>query len=521
MGSNYPRWFINHHCTRQDDTDGLRIYVPKTSEIFNDSVKKIRKVSIGKKNSDCPEKVVLLVGETFSGKSTLINAMFNYIVGVKREDNFRLKLVDEELSSGYAAGQTRYITVYVIYHNSHSNAPFTMTIIDTPGLGNTAGIERDEQIADQMRTFFKARGQNGIDKIDAIGLVTLACVARWTPSRSYIFEYILSLFGKDIANNTIILATFADYQKPSVLDPIRESRIPYKKYFKFNNSALYVSNKDGVKMYDSDDESEDESEDCNFDEMSWNMGIKSFKAFMIELEKLQENNLKQTEEVCDKTICLQTTTQKLETNIDIGHTIIHRLATNLETDTKYEYRTGEVDGLVQKDVNEFGATYMQILALTEDTRKTMQTLKLIALRMNPLLTLDYINILMRAERMESKPGWKERLQLLEGKLNKAILMKEIYYKIFDPFLKASKENRRGVWTKVVKYLKPRFGNGFYIDMESYRSAAHETWKELSAKSQTSSNPVSTTNLHAKAGQNAAAACSDQNVSLIILALYFF
>ena len=495
----------------------MKIHVPKISVIFNDSIKKIRKVSIGERNLDSPEKVVMLVGGTGFGKSTLINAMLNNIVGVKWEDDFRLKLILDETPYDEARSQTEYITAYVIYHNSHSNVPFTMTIIDTPGFGNTAGIERDKQIADQMRTFFKARGQDGIDKIDAIGLVAVASLRRWTPSQLYVFEYILSLFGKDIGNNIIILVTYTYYQNSSVLDPIRVSRIPYKKYFKFNNSTVCVSNKEGVKMYDS----EDESEDCNFDEMSWNMGIKSFKAFMIELEKLQENNLKQTEEVIDKTICLETTTQKLETNIDIGHTIIHRLATNLETDTKYEFRTGEVDRKVQKDVNEFGATYMQILALTEDTRKTMQTLERLALRKNPFVSPDYIDTLILGEKMGGTRDWEKKIQELEGARSKAVLMQQITDKTFDPFSKASKENRRGVWTKVVKYLKPRFGNGFYIDMESYRSAAHETWKELSAKSQTSSNPVSTTKLCAKPGQNAAAACSDQNVSSIILALYFF
>ena len=117
----------------------MKIYVPKTSVIFSDSVKKIRKVSVGERNLDCPEQVVMLVGPTGSGKSTLINVMLNYIVGVKWEDDFRLNLVHETLSDN----QTDYITAYVIYHNSHSNVPFTMTIIDTPGFANKAGIKRD------------------------------------------------------------------------------------------------------------------------------------------------------------------------------------------------------------------------------------------------------------------------------------------------------------------------------------------------------------------------------------------
>ena len=42
-----------------------------------------------------PEKVVILVGSTGAGKSTLINRMINHIFGVNFSDNFRFQLVVE------------------------------------------------------------------------------------------------------------------------------------------------------------------------------------------------------------------------------------------------------------------------------------------------------------------------------------------------------------------------------------------------------------------------------------------
>jgi Tfp pilus assembly pilus retraction ATPase PilT len=39
------------------------------------------------------EKIVLILGETGSGKSTIIDLMINYLLGVEYEDNFRFKLV--------------------------------------------------------------------------------------------------------------------------------------------------------------------------------------------------------------------------------------------------------------------------------------------------------------------------------------------------------------------------------------------------------------------------------------------
>ena len=42
------------------------------------------------------EKTILLVGATGSGKSTLVDAIANYIMGVSFEDPFRFKMVTLE-----------------------------------------------------------------------------------------------------------------------------------------------------------------------------------------------------------------------------------------------------------------------------------------------------------------------------------------------------------------------------------------------------------------------------------------
>lgn len=53
------------------------------------------------------EKTIMLVGEIGSGKSTLIDGIVNYVVGVNFDDPFRFTLVKEE-----EEGETTYTQVF-------------------------------------------------------------------------------------------------------------------------------------------------------------------------------------------------------------------------------------------------------------------------------------------------------------------------------------------------------------------------------------------------------------------------
>ena len=93
--------------------------------------------------------MIMLMGATGSGKSTLINAMVNYIIGVEWEDNFRFQMVDdqrERVSKPQAHSQTAFITLYTINKEQDHTLPYTLTIIDTPGFGDTEGVKRDQEI---------------------------------------------------------------------------------------------------------------------------------------------------------------------------------------------------------------------------------------------------------------------------------------------------------------------------------------------------------------------------------------
>ncbi|XP_038075575.1 uncharacterized protein LOC119743243 [Patiria miniata] len=252
----------------------------------------------------------MLVGATGAGKSTLINRMINYILGVKWEDNFRFKLVDEHLPMGktQAHSQTQMISAYTIHSNKQHTIPFTLTIIDTPGFGDSRGIERDKAIVEQIREFFSHPEAHGVDHINAVGFVVKASEARLTPTQRYIFESTLGIFSKDIKPNIILLANFLDGITLPVLDAIMAANIPFSGcVFKFNNSALFTENKECKAESDSDEAEEEKAL-----KLYWKKGMKEMQRFFETVSKLEAKSLTLSKEVLEHRKQLEQKVERLQ-----------------------------------------------------------------------------------------------------------------------------------------------------------------------------------------------------------------
>ncbi|XP_051234083.1 uncharacterized protein LOC127351005 [Dicentrarchus labrax] len=255
-----------------------------------------RRYSFGKESTR-QTRTIMLFGESGSGKSTLINGMINYIVGVEWNDNFRFRLVDEDQWRSQAESQTSEVTVYKINHQEGFKIPFSLTIVDTPGFGDTRDIKRHEEIIEHLCNLFSA--ELGVSEIDAVCFVAQAASAQLTLSQKYMIDSVLSIFGKDVAENIRVLVTFADSQRPPVLEAIIASGVPCPKtedglpvHFKLNNSALFADNKSAA----ADSMSEDE-EDEGFDQTCWNMGTNSLKRFFVALNVTETKGLTMTKNV--------------------------------------------------------------------------------------------------------------------------------------------------------------------------------------------------------------------------------
>lgn len=270
------------------------------------------------------EKTILLVGATGSGKSTLVDGIINYVTGVNWQDPYRFSLVDlekEEKDKNQAVSQTEWITCYTINPEEGGRLDYRLKIIDTPGFGDTRGLERDDVIVKQLTELFSAKDAKGIVFIDAVCFLIKAPDARLTAVQKYIFMSILSIFGQDIKKNICTLITFADGKKPPVLAAMKEAELPFDSWYVFNNSGLFASN--------------DENE-SSLAPMFWDMGNKSFKKFFDCLDKLPTKSLQQTQQVLHQRERLEIIIQNLQPQVDAGLSKLHELNQEIEILNNHE-----------------------------------------------------------------------------------------------------------------------------------------------------------------------------------------
>jgi GTPase SAR1 family protein len=279
--------------------DKPQIYMLHISTIFQDQNLMFARYAVGSPPLSidpsimASERVLMLVGATGTGKTTLINGITNYIYGTKWVDGFRLKVIHNDGRRPQAYGQTKHITAYTFPELKGSPLPYTLTVIDTPGFGDTDGLKQDRQLVDQINAFFLVPPPGGITHLHGIGFVVKASDNRLTPMQLYVFNSILSIFGRNVKDNIFVIITFCDAEKPIVLSALKEAHIPYTgKGFKFNNSALFAD-----KEREDDDSDDDDSD---FNSSFFKMGMKSFKQFFKQFEKAEPKSLQQTKDVLEE-----------------------------------------------------------------------------------------------------------------------------------------------------------------------------------------------------------------------------
>ncbi|KAH3821986.1 hypothetical protein DPMN_123755 [Dreissena polymorpha] len=285
-----------------------RLPMNEISKCRND-VAKSKKFELGSPtNRTAREKTILLIGETGTGKSTLVDAIINYILGVNWDDPFRFTigtLDKERKEKNQANSQTEWINCYTVHPVNGSRLAYSINIIDTPGFGDTRGLDRDQEIVEQIRQLFCATPPHGLITIDIVCCTVKAPDARLTIMQTYVFNAVMSLFGKDIEENICSLITFADSRSPPVLSALTQSGLPFGKHFTFNNTALFAENTSSDAVGPSP-------------KSFWDMGIRSFTGCFEHIKRMPPKSLQLTKEVLDERHRLDETLQMLQPKLEIG-----------------------------------------------------------------------------------------------------------------------------------------------------------------------------------------------------------
>ena len=290
---------------RHDDSSRPCRFRLPCLKVIVDNELRLRRCHVARSQEIIPlphqEKVILLTGETGTGKTTLINSLVNYYYRTQWDDEFRLVLIAEEDEGDKGAirsqseSQTSWITAYTLYWKPDCAVSYTLTLIDTPGYHDPRGVQYDTKTTEKLSKFFNLSGSDaGIDQIDGVGFVVTAAQRRLTSEQRYVYHSVLSIFGADIKDNIVLMVTNVDNQTSTVGEAASAGGIPFRECFMFNNSVLFNRNK--KKKSQGKDQNEDDDDIC-VDKVIWKRNMTNTDKFFRILNNLEPKSLKLTKEV--------------------------------------------------------------------------------------------------------------------------------------------------------------------------------------------------------------------------------
>ncbi|XP_056307203.1 uncharacterized protein LOC130218910 [Danio aesculapii] len=287
-----------------EDGNPARYRLQTTTADRSDQAESYRKMDFGQMDKNKPHTTILLVGETGTGKTKLINTMINYILCVQREDKVWFEITDDQSNETSAHSQTSSITVYGVYLQE---SPMDLTIIDTPGYGDTRA-ELDEQIAESF--FSLSKSEDGIHAIDAVCLVINANQNRLSDRQIYIFDAIQSLFGRDITENIVLLFTHSNGAPPrNALKAVKEAQIKCAVNEQKNQPVFFLFDNCQSDAHDEEYEM--------IQEQSWNQSFRGMTGLFKFLKTLKPKSLKMTRDVLQQRNQLEAKISNLKSLVQV------------------------------------------------------------------------------------------------------------------------------------------------------------------------------------------------------------
>ena len=232
------------HIKSENDDEGN-----ENTIIYNEPIKNSEEITLDKNSnikyykypnielSEIEEKdvkVVLLVGKTGNGKSTFINALANIYSGIHIKDKFRYLIIDDQhLRKKQNKSITKEITIYNLRPKQGLDYP-PLKIIDSPGFGDTDGLEEDSAHIKKFQEIFEKK----LIDVNCICFIVKATDNRIDFHQEYVINCIMNLFSEDIKDNFLVGVTNFDpsyeNQKPDIIEKnlLLEDSFYYKNILK-------------------------------------------------------------------------------------------------------------------------------------------------------------------------------------------------------------------------------------------------------------------------------------------------
>lgn len=231
---------------------------------------------------------LVVIGRTGAGKTTFINSIVNLFYGVKYPEkrhiaitqNFELRdkngnpvkiriecNMDEfkdkqsDNDKGQQFSQTHKCHIYTLESNG-----LKLSLIDSPGLGDTGGIKQDQQNVANI-----VNGVRQLSNFNAICLVHKGIDSRVDDMLLYLINELKGMLTKECQKNFIIC--FTGVVNPTKIDSLgamQQMEIPTDNYLYFENDCLLPLNL--IPNYDEDYE--------EMTTMYWNRNMKNFKKLL-------------------------------------------------------------------------------------------------------------------------------------------------------------------------------------------------------------------------------------------------
>lgn len=200
---------------------------------------------------------LVFMGKTGMGKSTLVNAFYNFACDIKHDTHPKLfpiktnfqncnvalyKARDvEDLTHNQVCAVTQAPSEYVI-----NNEFYSLSLIDCPGVADPRGVFKDENITKDIALYL-----HNSRYVHAICLVFCGSINRKTIEELYAIEQIKTLLPKDLQHRIFILLTHTNKVSQNAEDLIRSMNLPTDNIFAFDHLAL---SKEGYNAAQTDDD---------------------------------------------------------------------------------------------------------------------------------------------------------------------------------------------------------------------------------------------------------------------------